>query len=813
MLSYYDFQSLVCTSAKQYFDYLTEKQTKGILDSGRKVISVYQITSGRIPKEYVLSVSEKVFRPDECEIWVRNKQAIGVEILTTNTINRFTHSIRISDKNGYLDNINNLTPDDIKIVSDLRFLIKRLWQFYKYNQFNLLPPFPIDIPQLPDEQTDYLSEEQKNAVDSVFQFPVTYIHGAPGTGKTRAVLAQCILRYVIAKKRIFLLAPTNNAVEQMLRGVLPVLKDAGIDLECVYRIGTASESFAKEYPQVIGNTALESLLDNLLKQKSHYESEVDNIHKTQEQTQNLFIRLEKCRRTHIEVAGIASQLKVALTEIAELSNTLGKLYDQSKLTELEYEQTQKSENEAASDVSICRDNISLTQKQIDRLKHRFWKAKQRHQLEDDLRILLVSFPQYKAAHQNAISTQNQAREKWAAATQAHLDCLGKHNKLLACIENLRKRILTLVDADPDYKASVESSLSRSDYELGDASIFLTTLESQYQDSANQIDYNLYETYIRELQSIKDQLERIGSNAKINQKENALVLAGTIDSTLRDLIIPDNEADEIKEKRKIFHVFLDEAGYTCLAKGMAAFACGAPVTFLGDHKQLPPVCEMSRITEEFAPICLWALPIAYYPELIHGDFRDLYYRCYCRKDEPSFYGINYCSLNTSYRFGHGLAGILAKYIYTSKFHGVSDTPFEIQIIDAPFIAGTFTKSNQAEASAISDYLNHNPSHDFSILAPYRNQIKLLRRILPKDYKDNILTVHRSQGCEWDTVILSVTDTHKPFFTDSNLPIGRSVLNTAISRARRKLVIVCDVGVWSAKHGQIITELIETGAFNK
>jgi superfamily I DNA and/or RNA helicase len=52
-------------------------------------------------------------------------------------------------------------------------------------------------------------------------------------------------------------------------------------------------------------------------------------------------------------------------------------------------------------------------------------------------------------------------------------------------------------------------------------------------------------------------------------------------------------------------------------------------------------------------------------------------------------------------------------------------------------------------------------DFVILTPYKKQIRLLNNYLPQERNDlKILTVHGSQGREWETVILSVVDTTLP-----------------------------------------------------
>lgn len=808
MLSYYDFQSLVCKSAEQYFDFLTEKQNRGIIDSGRKVISVYQITSGRVPKEYVLTISEKILRPDECEIWIRDKYIPSIEITTTQSLNQFIHTVRITDKDGILEDVENLTANDVKIVSDLRFLIKRLYQFYKRNEFSLYPPPPSDIPPLPDELTADLSGEQLDSVNAVFQSPVTYISGAPGTGKTRAVLARCILRYALDKKRIFLLAPTNNAVEQMLRGVLPVLEDAGIDLNRVYRLGVASESFARDYPQVIGDSELEALLDTLLKQKAHCESEIKNYRNRLGDSTRLAQRLRVCQSAHSHIVKLMPLLKENREHLATVAENLALAIVETEQAKVKYEDSCAQEKTAYSNVTECEANLSSAYTRINKLRRRFFVKKKRRKAEKEIEFFEAYLPSRRAEHSAAVSARKQAYQEWADASESSKRLSDEKSKLTTILDNLIGEISSTAIVDTQYISCIHKSITAQDDSLTFAAELLASMESEYQSHSLQLDEKTYQSYKDELLLIEQQLDNVASSAKMHQKENAFILAGTIDSSLRELTIPDDEED-VKQRRKICHVFLDEAGYTCLAKGMVSFACGAPVTFLGDHKQLPPVCEMDRITPEYSPVCLWALPVAYYSELVDGNFNNLYHRCYCMNYAPLFQGIEYKALNTSYRFGEGLAKVLAKHIYTNQFHGVANTPFEIQIIDAPFLPGPDPRSNRSETDAIRAYLQTNPDLDVAILTPYRNQVKLLRKTLPRDYRDNILTVHRSQGCEWDTIIFSVTDSPNPFFTHSDLPIGRSIINTAVSRAKRRLVIVCDVATWSVKNNQMITELIDEG----
>jgi hypothetical protein len=65
---------------------------------------------------------------------------------------------------------------------------------------------------------------------------------------------------------------------------------------------------------------------------------------------------------------------------------------------------------------------------------------------------------------------------------------------------------------------------------------------------------------------------------------------------------------VEDELNVDHIFLDEAGYACAIKAMPLFKGNVPVTFLGDHKQLPPVCEMNDMdmqAEDKQPVFVWS----------------------------------------------------------------------------------------------------------------------------------------------------------------------------------------------------------------
>lgn len=115
--------------------------------------------------------------------------------------------------------------------------------------------------------------------------------------------------------------------------------------------------------------------------------------------------------------------------------------------------------------------------------------------------------------------------------------------------------------------------------------------------------------------------------------------------------------------------------------------------------------------------------------------------------------------------------------------------------ARYSVGDKRRTNPNEATKIKQYVLSHPNEDIGILTPYNHQKDLIKQQLPGF--ENIMTVHASQGREWDTVLFSVVDTYNKWFTTTKFPErgGKQVLNTVISRARKKLVVICDYGYWT------------------
>lgn len=282
----------------------------------------------------------------------------------------------------------------------------------------------------------------------------------------------------------------------------------------------------------------------------------------------------------------------------------------------------------------------------------------------------------------------------------------------------------------------------------------------------------------------------------------------------------NGSDGQKPALGVDHIFVDEAGYCNCMMSLALLANGVPVTMLGDHKQLPPVCTVDE--EDLRRYIsrggfmrygfLWSQSALFTESVLIGD-PDSVSKAFVELSDPVFDQTLRVDLTDSHRFGYNLGEVLDRYVYRNGVKGLGRDPLEIICIDAA--CGPRDKRiNIPEAEAIRAYLESHAEGEYCILSPYRTQIDVLKQVMPKE-EQRILTVHKSQGREWDTVILSVQDGEGckrdvPLrFTSSQSDVGLKVINTAVSRAKKRLVIVCDLKFWLNREEELICGLIREG----
>lgn len=121
----------------------------------------------------------------------------------------------------------------------------------------------------------------------------------------------------------------------------------------------------------------------------------------------------------------------------------------------------------------------------------------------------------------------------------------------------------------------------------------------------------------------------------------------------------------------------------------------------------------------------------------------------------------------------------------------------------------TRQNVAFANSVMElldeyYQDKTATFTIGVITPYKGQVSLLRALKnDRHYSDDfekrikIGTVHTFQGSECDVIIFDMVDCFKPE-RGKSLQIGKlyagnageRLLNVAVSRARHKLIVVCD-----------------------
>ena len=317
-----------------------------------------------------------------------------------------------------------------------------------------------------------------------------------------------------------------------------------------------------------------------------------------------------------------------------------------------------------------------------------------------------------------------------------------------------------------------------------------------------------------------EIRELASRGTAGRMGKAVIIAATPHQFL-SRFRPRGSKEDGRPELDVDHIFLDEAGYCGLVQATALFTNGVPVTFLGDHMQLPPVTQLDEEVLRSAARrggmlkygYLWAMS-SLYTEMLIRKGPGCLVEMFLEDAEPEFESMAQGRLTTSHRFGANLADVLDRFVYSNGLRGSSQGgDLEILCIDA-VCTSREGRDNRSEAEAVRDYLrSERPDPgDVAILTPYSVQLALIKKLVGRSYRDCAMTVHGSQGREWDTVVLSVADNgicsrDVPFrFTGSDSKVGLRVINTAVSRAKRRLVLVCDREFWYGREGELISGIL-------
>ena len=709
----YDIQSVCVKSCIGMLEDLTELQNKKFSKASKKIISTtYEVKGGA----YILSLQEAPTLDESTGIIIDGKEFSGTQV-SFSDYDKNSRKVKMYPSPIVKEFIKEGSV--ISLFSDMKWLTARTCNFFEdYGDQIAFPPAPA-----PDFVTTALlsknfmgmSSDQINAVKTILTQPLSYVWGVPGSGKTQYVLATAINECVRRNERVAVIAPTNNSLEQVLRGLMRSFNEQKtIDPnKDMVRIGNPTSEFIRDYPSICED----------------------------------------------------KKVRIGLTDKKAERNFLDAIFYERR-----YEELKTSVDEA----------VSLSTK-----------------MDDSEASAVILFAKMKPL----------------------LDVMSKDRRF--GLSSQRVNIRTI--------KSQAASICKMVYGR-DRSQFFDADFSKVSDAE-------IKNRISKLSADIKKMEDSDPKANIDQCK-------VICMTLSKFLIsfgPDVSSG--RSKLNVDRVFVDEAGYCNALQLLGVFTLGVPVTLLGDHMQLPPVCEVNdKIlkenieTDDHKYDFLWDLS-AIFVERFFSASTDGLIAAYKDNLAPNPDALEYTSvarLTTTHRFGQNLADSLSRCIYHSKIESLNSQNLVIEVIDAHIdsfpiedkkdwetgeIEKSVVRKNVAEKEAISSYIRNEHLTDYVILTPYKEQRNFLRWPRFTD-PDNILTIHGSQGREWDTVIISVcdgracNDDKPPRFTSTVGELsGMQVINTAISRAKRKLVIVCDTDYWASADGELIGDLIKVGRAGK
>lgn len=776
-----EFRNFAIESSQLYLDFF-ERTGKG-----RSIINPIRLEYTGDSVRFYLSAQ----LPSADSVLIRiHKEDCPSSIIRLSYFDPELRCLHLTPKPEYRKLFSNLNCHDVEIVSDMRFLVRNVQSWYNNNPF-VLPselPYPDDIDICCNDNN--LTEEQLDAVFECMRNSLAYVWGVPGSGKTSLVLSTLVLSYVSAGLPVLIVAPTNNALEQTMKTIIPTLELAGYSHDIVLRLGMPSRNFIAEFPDVCEAVDVQRRIERLTEQlaevtkalsyfsfeenyktvkaflHSAYDDMSSYISEKQQLRKIIESRCEDRKIISSKLAFMKDKQKILRAGLINAQSNYSQLL-QSKTSALfrfscllglrSSDELDTVIDEKSAYIQNCIDELENVDAEIEKL------SSELSNVNTNIDNLKYSYSDF-AAGQSILSEAENLSEFYTPLKKA-IAAINCNNFLddFAFIQEQLEFIENIISEKRDKYAQFMGMSS---------------------DELNQLKY-----------SLESEIKTYSPESTENRIKNCLVLGATIDACIKRI-----DSDLYKPR----HVFLDEAAYCPLIKAGILTSFSAPLTLLGDHMQLPPVCEVNDSSLNIhgnESLVLWMQSSIYLDSAECLSMQELRMQ-YSGNEPPHFSVMHLAFLSRTFRYGVELAKILAKYVYVREVVGNSEYGTELEFVDIGHKLES-GNSNEAEAEAISEYFASHINEDIAILTPYKDQVRMLMsKYLPRD---RIFTVHKSQGQEWDTVILSVVTERPRWFTDSNLAIGKKLLNTAVSRARKKLIIVLDWSEWQKYGGQLITEL--------
>lgn len=229
-----------------------------------------------------------------------------------------------------------------------------------------------------------------------------------------------------------------------------------------------------------------------------------------------------------------------------------------------------------------------------------------------------------------------------------------------------------------------------------------------------------------------------------------------------------------------YIIMDEASQIDLSTGLLALSVAKNAIIVGDIKQLPNV-----IKKEMAEVSQAIFDFYQIDERFnYATHNILQAICETQLHAPE------TMLKEHYRCHPKIARFFNNEFYDGELvcmredHGEENVLILRQTVPGNH-AADFTNNREEEEmeDVISDYDIPEDEYLVGIIAPYNNQVKRIRNDEDIDNDFEVYTVHKYQGRQRDTIIISTVDNrYSDFVNDAHL------LNVSVSRAKNQLILV-------------------------
>lgn len=295
-----------------------------------------------------------------------------------------------------------------------------------------------------------------------------------------------------------------------------------------------------------------------------------------------------------------------------------------------------------------------------------------------------------------------------------------------------------------------------------------TLESLTKKSLDYLRAELYKTYGTRTQRKIFEGEDLWKRPSAFLREYPVILSTTFSSrsSLGKGVLYD-------------YLIMDEASQVDVATGALAMACARNAVIVGDLKQLPNVVteEIREKTEaifqryrlhegySFAGNSFLKSVGTILPEAPQTLLRE-HYRCH-----PKI--IGFCNQ----KFYHN------ELLIMTRDKGEKDPLLVYKTVAGDHRRERFNQRQiDVLCAEVLPRLDQDAPENIGIIAPYNDQVQALRQAV-NNAKIDVATVHKFQGREKDTIILTPVDDVVTDFSDDPY-----LLNVAISRAKKRLALV-------------------------